>query len=416
MKNIKFLFAVLIAAFITLGSTSVFAQEDGNRDANGYVVKGPYLTNGGGANWFFGLGGGFNTTFGKEVSPFTDFAPENRWVGEAFVGKWFTPSVGGRVGLKGGVNTFIYDSQAYTSNMYTSGDQVRFGYAHADAMWNISNALSGYKETRFWDFVPYVGAGYLGIDNGSFDGNLAANVGLYNKFRLGKVVNLYVDVSLIGTKNKLDLTDAEGVKVITDETPIYERPLYIPSATVGITFNLGKKKNFDRYSSVAPVPVVYPFTEDDYNALKNRVNKLESDNDNLRQALSECEGRPAPKPVREVVTEPGPTRLYFAKGKATLVDREVAHLYDYLDAAVANKDAARFVITGCADKATGSYNGNIKLSQKRADYVKGLLVKLGIAEENIETKVAEPGTLSEENNLNRVAEIVNTTGRVSFTD
>ena len=39
MRNIKFIIVALVAMFVTLGSTSVFAQEDGNRDANGYVVK-----------------------------------------------------------------------------------------------------------------------------------------------------------------------------------------------------------------------------------------------------------------------------------------------------------------------------------------------------------------------------------------
>ena len=338
MRSIKFIFAVFVAAFITLGTVNSYAQEDGNRDANGYVVRGPYLTNGSGANWFFGLGGGFNTTYAKEVAPFTEFMPENRWAGEAFIGKWFTPSIGGRIGYKGGVSTFIYDTQAYTSDVYASGEQVRFGYAHADAMWNISNAISGYKETRFWDFVPYVGAGYLGINNGTTEDKLAVSAGLYNKFRLGKVVNLYLDLGVIGTGNTLNLTNAEGVKVVTKEAPFYERPLYIPSATIGVTFNLGKKKNFDRYSSVAPVPVVYPFTEDDYNALKERIKKLESDNDKLRESLTNCETRAAKVPVREVVTEPGPVKLYFECNKATLTDREIAHLYDYLDAAITNKN------------------------------------------------------------------------------
>mgnify|MGYP001697754863 FL=1 len=33
-------------------------------------------------------------------------------------------------------------------------------YLHADAMWNFSNAVSGYKESRTWNFVPFVGVGW----------------------------------------------------------------------------------------------------------------------------------------------------------------------------------------------------------------------------------------------------------------
>ena len=91
MKKIKFILAALVVAMM---SFTAFAQEDGNRDANGYVVRGPYLTNGGGSNWFVGVGGGFNTSFGKELKPFAEFKPENNWAAEAFVGKWFTPTIG----------------------------------------------------------------------------------------------------------------------------------------------------------------------------------------------------------------------------------------------------------------------------------------------------------------------------------
>ena len=201
MKNIKFIFVALVAMFITLGTTNVYAQEDGNRDANGYVVKGPYLTNGGGANWFVGVGGGFNTAISTEIKPFAEFTPRNNWAAEAFIGKWFTPTIGARVGYKGAMNNFAYDANTFVSNAYGNGEQVRFGYAHADLMWNLSNALSGYKETRFWDIIPYAGFGYLGINNGQTDNKIGVNAGIYNELRLGNVVNLFIDLSVIGTEN-----------------------------------------------------------------------------------------------------------------------------------------------------------------------------------------------------------------------
>ena len=124
MKKIKFILAALVVAMM---SFTAFAQEDGNRDANGYVVRGPYLTNGGGSNWFVGIGGGFNTSFGKELKPFAEFKPENNWAAEAFVGKWFTPTIGVRAGYKGVMNNFAYDPELYVSRLYGNGEQVRFG-------------------------------------------------------------------------------------------------------------------------------------------------------------------------------------------------------------------------------------------------------------------------------------------------
>ena len=236
MKKIKFILAAVLVAVMSLGA---FAQENGNRDENGYVVRGPYLTNGFGSNWMVGVGGGFNTTVAQGLQPFATFTPENNWAAEAFVGKWFTPTIGARVGYKGVMNNFGYDTETYYSNAYASGEQIRFGYVHGDVMWNLSNALSGYKETRFFDFVPYVGGGFLGINNGWTDNKFAVSAGLYNKFRVNNTINIYLDASVLATENPVGLKKVEdGAAVVSSATPHIQRPLYMPSVTVGVTFNL----------------------------------------------------------------------------------------------------------------------------------------------------------------------------------
>ena len=142
MRKIKFILAALVVAMMSLNA---YAQEDGNRDANGYIVRGPYLTNGAGSNIFFGIGGGVNTSLAKGVVPFSEFNFVNNWAAEAFVGKWFTPTIGARIGYKGVMNNFGYDVEKYYSPVYVNGEQVRIGYAHIDLMWDLSNALGGYK-------------------------------------------------------------------------------------------------------------------------------------------------------------------------------------------------------------------------------------------------------------------------------
>lgn len=47
-------------------------------------------------------------------------------------------------------------------------------------------------------------------------------------------------------------------------------------------------------------------------------------------------------------------------------------------------------VTGAADSATGSADGNVSLSQSRADYISKLLQERGVPEEKIQT-VAEGG-------------------------
>ena len=375
MKNIKFIFVAIVAMFVTLGTTNVYAQEDGNRDANGYVVKGPYLTNGGGANWFVGVGGGFNTAIGKEIKPFAEFTPKNNWAAEAFIGKWFTPTIGARVGYKGVMNNFAYDADTFVSNAYGNGEQVRFGYAHADVMWNLSNTLSGYKETRFWDIIPYTGLGYLGINNGQTDNKIGVSAGIYNELRLGKVVNLFIDLGVIGTENPVGLrTVADNAPVVTNETNVFVRPLYMPTATVGVTINLSKKKNFDRFSSVG----VY---KADYDALKAQYDALVARGPQVKEVVKTVTETKEVQVEKEVQVLVGSTVITFPIGSSTLstVEREKVEMFAK---AFDGQDVVVKVV-GSADSKTGTAKRNNQLAQKRADVVKDVLVKNGVPADRI---------------------------------
>ena len=86
--------AALIAVALT-ASPALHAQENGNRDMDGKIVRGPYETNQFGDNWFIGAGGGINLFWNKgydvKIGPSID----------ANFGKWFTPAVGMRIGYQG---------------------------------------------------------------------------------------------------------------------------------------------------------------------------------------------------------------------------------------------------------------------------------------------------------------------------
>ena len=97
MKRLYFILgaAALVAVSLT-ASPVAKAQENGNRDENGKIVRGPYETNRFGDNWFIGAGGGINFLWSEgydqgRISPSID----------ANFGKWFTPSVGMRIGYQG---------------------------------------------------------------------------------------------------------------------------------------------------------------------------------------------------------------------------------------------------------------------------------------------------------------------------
>lgn len=348
MKTVKFfLGALALAAVSMIASPAVNAQEDGNRDENGKVVRGPYLTNQFGDNWFVNLGGGINLFYDN-----SDWA-----VGGALninAGKWITPAVGARVGYNG-----------------ISGMDGLFSYIHADALWNISNAIGGYKETRLWDFVPYLHAGLV-VDKPIAGKEWAAGAGLLNIIRLSDRIDLTLDVR--GNTYKR-----------------YSRAGYI-SVAVGFSVNLGKT-NFTRAAnwhnpsdvaaldaaaaSAAALAAANAALEAEKAELKKANDELTGKNNDLEKALAEAEANSGLK-------ECGPAAFYFEIGQTTLSAKELAHLDFYLSNVLPHvKNGKATVITGSADKKTGTTKRNQYLSQKRAEYMKNLLVeKYGISTDN----------------------------------
>lgn len=357
----KKLYAILGAlAIASLCSFSAFAQENANRDENGKIVRGSYETNGAWDNWFVGVGAGVNGFVAKQVDfKFGGFALDIN------VGKWFTPSVGARIGYRGINNKYNYEFEKV-------GGAAKWNqhFLHADLMWNISNAFSGYKETRVWDVIPYIQGGIL-RNTQPKSWNFGAGAGILNDFRLCKHVDLFVDLSAIVTRNR-DFGNVSGTRFA-----------FLPTATAGLIFNLGKT-GFSRHSSITPVPV--PFTVDQYNALKNRVAELEKENAALKNEIEALKNAaPDTVYVGSQSDVKSAATLYFDLGSTVLSSRELAHLDFYIDNVMKDSEQT-FTVTGSADKGTGSAKRNQYLSEKRAEFVKNYLVKKGVDENKLVIK------------------------------
>ena len=218
-----FIGAAALMAVAMTASPALKAQENGNRDENGKVVRGPYETNRFGDNWFIGAGGGVNLFLNEGFDPV--IGPSI----DANLGKWFTPSVGMRVGYQG-----------FKTNVSADNATQNFGYMyfHGDFLWNMSNALGGYKETRFWNLVPYAHAGYFrtyGLNGSEFyDNEIAAGAGLLHNLRLIDRLDLIIDMRA---------TVMNGRAIGTDGVSL------LPSVTAGLAVDLGFP-NFVRTSTV----------------------------------------------------------------------------------------------------------------------------------------------------------------------
>ena len=363
--------AALVAVAMT-ASPALKAQENGNRDENGKVVRGPYETNRFGDNWFIGVGGGINIFlnegFDIAISPSID----------ANFGKWFTPSVGMRAGYQG-----------FSTQVMAGDDARKFGYMyfHGDFLWNMSNALSGYKETRFWNLVPYAHAGYFrtyGLNGSNFiDNEIAAGAGLLHNLRLIDRLDLIIDMRATSVNGRA--IGSDGVSLL-------------PSVTAGLAVDLGFP-NFVRTSTIVGALELAnaektAILEAAVLALETANLALEEENINLDKAntaLSKenaaLKKRPAGMDLQTFFENMGPATVYFEIGQTVLNDKEMEHL-DFIAKNLvtsADKNTKIYLsLLGTADGNTGTARRNQHLSEARAKYVYDILTtKYNISKERL---------------------------------
>ena len=363
--------AALVAVAMT-ASPALKAQENGNRDENGKVVRGPYETNRFGDNWFIGAGGGVNIFLNEGYDPV--IGPSI----DANLGKWFTPSVGMRVGYQG-----------FKTNVSADNATQNFGYMyfHGDFLWNMSNALGGYKETRFWNLVPYAHAGYFrtyGLNGSEFyDNEIAAGAGLLHNLRLIDRLDLIIDMRA---------TVMNGRAIGTDGVSL------LPSVTAGLAVDLGFP-NFVRTSTVVAALELanvekFAILEAATLALEAANLALEEENMDLEKANaalakenSALKKKPSGMDFTAFFENMSPATVYFEIGQAVLNDKEMEHL-DFIAKNIvssADKNTKIYLtLLGTADGNTGTMRRNQHLSEARAKYIYDILTaKYNISKERL---------------------------------
>ena len=356
--------AALIAVSLT-ASPDVMAQENENRDGYGKIVRGPYETNRFGDNWFISVGGGINSYWNEgmkidnmKIAPSID----------ANFGKWFTPAVGMRAGYQG-------------INMQAAPDKYGYMYFHGDFLWNISDAIGGYKETRFWDFVPYLHAGYFrsyGLGDSDFaDNEIAAGAGLLHNLRLTRRLDLVIDMRATVVNGRVSASD--GISVL-------------PTVTMGLAVDLGWP-DFIRTSTIlnefevaaaenmAVLETAAAALEMANIALEEQNSDLMAANKKLKKENAALKSRPVFN-AEAFFKEMGPATVYFNIGQTVLCEKELQHM-DYIAANILTKVDQQtkiyITLTGSADGTTGSMKRNQHLSKARGEYVFKLLTeKYGI--------------------------------------
>lgn len=356
---------IFLSVIILLTTSYVFGQEKAMK-MNSFS-----------SNWFIQIQGGGSVTFSDyhKRTDFTDFLSPHVALS---VGNWFAPIMGARIQANG------WESRNY-DYLIDDNFKVKYIQANVDALFNISNMLSPSNPNKGFNVVGILGVGYAhGFKNK--DRNIGASnyvvprAGLQFNFRVSDVIGINIE----GTGNLFP----DSFNGISQGTK-YDGTLNVMA---GLNFKLGKQ-GYEVVNYIDPAEI--RALQDEVNRQKLLVSETQGtvlDRDRqISQLKSELDAKP------KVVVEQETVELeevvmnavvVFKLGKSTLQDNQEINIYN---AAKFFQDNPNYdmIITGYADKATGSAAVNQRLSEQRAEAVKKIMIdKYGITANRITTQAS----------------------------
>lgn len=312
-------------------------------------------------NWFVSAGFGGQIIFGnhdKQVKFFDRIAPAL----DIAVGKWFTPGIGVRLMYSGlsvkgatqkeGHGEFPTHSTGVDvpgkggDGYWLMKQKFDFYNLHLDALFNMSNILCGYNEKRVYNCTPYIGLGWARVWESPQSMEVSANVGILNSFRLNDALNLNLDIRGAYVSDRFDgeLGGRWGEGIW--------------SATVGLTYRF-KQRGWGRSKTIVR-------THDRQRELKAMQDKLNDMQAQLAQRKRDS--------ITVVRTLAAANFVIFKIDTWDLTNESRVQLGLFAETIKKADPNAVYIITGYADKGTGSVERNVILSKNRARVVYECLV------------------------------------------
>lgn len=356
-------------------------------------------TNRFGDNWFITLQGGAQMLFGDHNKQM-DFKDRITPAATVAFGKWFTPSIAVRARFTGwelnGVSGwsdhslkkpndnynnyqgFIIDpvfrdgyiagnvNKAATKrhNSYDLYDtKMQYLNSSVEVLFDLCNLFGGYKEDRLFHLMPYIGVGWghtfnnpVSVEKGEMkwqrkSDEATMNGGLIAAFRVSDALWLHLSGDAFYANDRFDgqLGGRWGEGVL--------------QAQLGLTYNL-PNRGWNRSRTT-----IITYNEEMLNALCNRVNELQLANEAL---LARPASEPAVEKAKETIIS-GPLLVTFVIDKWDLSNKDKVNL-GFLAEAMRREPDSKFIISGYADRGTGSSERNQFLSEQRSKVVIDFLV------------------------------------------
>ena len=277
------------------------------------------------------------------------------------IGKWFTPGLGLRTKVSG-----IWGK--------ANGDSFKYWNAQEQVLFNLSNMFCGYNPKRVYNCIPFAGAGFA--RNMSSDMYaMGMSIGLLNEFNINKRVAINLELGWNRLEN--DFYSEGHANNGPRGWDSHDNYLY---AELGLTLNIGKTG----WAKVPDVDAIKALSQSQIDALNAQLADSKSENERLKAMLNEKPKEVVmPESIKQFITPP--VSVFFNIGKT-----DVANPKDLVNvealAKYAKTNNSKIMVTGFADSATGTPQINQKLSVKRAEIVKGELIKMGVNADNISTQ------------------------------
>ena len=353
----------------------------------GVLVSSPWTT-----NWFLQASVGTTAFLGKPLGC-NDLFGRMRPAFTVALGKWFTPSVGGRI---------TYGGPQFTD---CTNSSQHYQYLRADFLWNVLGTQ--YKEDIHalsrWSLIPFVGLGILHNKDNAHK-PLAISYGIQAQYHLSRRLALTAEIGSMTTMQDFDgigkphrlgdhlLSASLGLSVhigksewkrAVDARPYIAQNEWLSAYAAslsGTSSNVTSQPPFPKVSLSGP--------RNDYSGLRSLRARMR-----FRSAVSDTAATSPTPPTSPAATYMpydgrhslgAPIYFFFRLGTATLLNPSQLVNLDEV-ARLAKQYGLHVKVIGAADSATGTDSINLPLSRSRADYIARELAQRGVPTGNITT-------------------------------
>lgn len=315
-------------------------------------------------NWFIEVGAGVNVPFveGTHGKGSSRHVTANYAIG---FGRWFSPYMGFRFEGQGGAVHFP-NGLGHVGSMKSLNGNLDF-------MWDMFNSIGNVNSKRVVSLIPFIGMGvtfntsYKNVNlqyqpkhgkNAKHNEWLfPVSAGLQLRFRLSEYVDFFAQAraSFYGDSYN---------------NVVSNKPVDVDVTAIGgFSFNIGGR-NFHEFNPCDYTAYI--------NSLNDQVNSLRGELATTAAALAAANAQlPCPEIVEQeaVIVEAAPllATVRFTIDSSKISNMEKVNVYNVAEWLKANDDQ-NVVITGYADKDTGSSSYNMALSERRAKAVYDMLV------------------------------------------